>query len=59
MSQRQRRITIFEEPTTSDSPLVFQAQFRRRRKGCRTVLDGPCPSSEPIRTFRWGDGGRR
>jgi hypothetical protein len=32
------KTTIFEEPTSAESPLVFQARFHRRRKGCRTIL---------------------
>ncbi len=38
MTECHPNTTIFEEPSTADSPLVFQARFRRRRKGCRTIL---------------------
>ena len=40
--------TVFEDPTTEDSPLVFQARFHRKRRDCRTVLSsGETSPSRP------------
>ena len=46
MTRRLASTTVFEDPTTEDSPLVFQARFHRKRKGCRTAL-GPGEATPP------------
>jgi len=53
MTHRPASTTVFEEPTMEDSPLVFQARFHRKRKGCRTALAlgeaTPLPIPRPCR----------
>lgn len=52
MTHRPASATVFDDPTTEDSPLVFQARFHRKRKGCRTALSPGKASPSPPQPCR-------